>query len=367
VTQALSDILRAADAEAPHETMSTSDQKSRPQDRPTFCSGLTNELLRDKVVLITGASSGFGRSIALAFAEHGAYIVSADLSPLAPRQITSKRHDGNSDGTPSAPTVELINKLFPAERVHHSQEGDDESASGLEEGKAEPVRAFYVRCDVTSPEDVEHAVAETVRRFERLDVMVNNAGVAAEATLDHEIRGGARKVSLRVHEAPVSSWERTMDVNGKGVWLGCKFAIAQMLAQEPVRSVTESGPRKTGARGWVINMSSIAALVGLPGSSVYCASKGAVTQMTKAIALEYARDGICVNCINPAFADTGLLEGVLESAEVGRQETQRNLRNSIPMGRLGTAEDVARAAIFLVQDNWVTGHALVVDGGYVAQ
>src|ERR1700761_6470248 len=111
-------------------------------------------------------------------------------------------------------------------------------------------------------------------------------------------------------------------------------------------------------------MSSIAALVGLPGSSAYCASKRAVTQMTKAIALEYARDGICVNCINPAFADASLLEGVLESADAGRQETLRNLQNSIPMGRLGTVEDVARAAIFLVQDIWVTGHALVVDGGY---
>lgn len=354
------------------------------QEGRSFCGGLTNNYLSGKVALITGGSSGFGRAIALAYAESGAYIVSADLSPFPPGtnrvETTEKTTASSNDDERTTPTDELINRIFPATSGFEASLKED-GGKGISANDSlspkKPVRCHYVPCDVTSAESVELAVAKTVRRFGRLDIMVNNAGVAAEAGAfsarpSHEQQSASKnRPSLRVHEAPVSNWDTTMTVNGKGVWLGCKFAIAQMLKQEPLTKMnTTISPSSSSAippRGWVINMSSIAGLVGLPGSSVYCASKGAVLQMTKAIALEYAQDGIYVNCINPGFAQTNLLQGVLNNAEIGADEMQRKLEGSIPLGRLGTAEDVARVAVFLVQDSWITGHALVVDGGYITQ
>jgi NAD(P)-dependent dehydrogenase (short-subunit alcohol dehydrogenase family) len=148
-----------------------------------------------------------------------------------------------------------------------------------------------------------------------------------------------------VHETPEESWDQIMAVNGKGVWLGCKYAAGQMLRQDP---------HPSGDRGWIINLCSILGLVGVPCASIYCATKGAVLQMTKAIALEYAKDRIHVNCINPGFSETNMLEPVMASR--GSEATHEWLEGIHPWGRLGMPEDIAKAAVFLASDgaSWIT-------------
>lgn len=279
--------------------------------------------LDSKVALITGGSSGLGRAIALAYAAAGAYIVSADLTPNPPKAPLLAETLKTADLT--TPTVDILKSQFPAE------------------GKP---RAVFVHCDVTKPDSVEAAVAFTVQTFGRLDIMVNNAGVAAD------------QLSIRTHEQDPSILDFDWAVNGKGVWLGCKYACAQMLNQEPHES--------SGDRGWIINLCSILGLVGMAGTSCYCATKGAVLQMTKSIALEYAKDRIHVNCINPGFTETHMLEGIRKEGGVAAFDMLQSLH---PWGRLGLPEDIAKVAVFLASDSasWMTGTSLVVDGGYIAQ
>ena len=243
-----------------------------------------------------------------------------------------------------------------------------------------PNRALFVKADMSSASDVEALVQTCVQHYSRLDIIVNNAGIGIEATHDRP---------LRIHETPEANFDATMRVNGKGVWLGCKYACAQMLAQEP-------NPAFGGDRGWIINMSSIFGLVGGRGTSCYAASKGAVVQITRSVALEYAKDRMydgflllvlpfyssilafssrclisiflrCyshVNAINPGFADTPMNAKFFASADITMY-----LENLHPWGRLGTPEDVARVAVFLASGDasWVTGICCPVDGGYTAQ
>lgn len=158
----------------------------------------------------------------------------------------------------------------------------------------------------------------------------------------------------------MSTLDRTLAVNVRGVWLGTKYAVAQFLAQQPL-----SG----GSRGWIINLSSILGSAGLLGATSYCASKGAVLQMTRATALEYAADGIHVNAIQPGFTDTHILETMYAKGTGGKDAVAKYLSGLHPMGRTGRPEDIARVAVFLagVGVSFVTGTSLVVDGGYLAQ
>lgn len=122
-------------------------------------------------------------------------------------------------------------------------------------------------------------------------------------------------------------------------------------------------------RGWIINLASIAASVGIAGASSYCTSKGAVLQLTRTTALEYAKDGIHINAIQPGFADTPLLENMYAKAEGGRAGVDQLMVMLHPWGRTGRPEDIARVAVFLAGEGatWVTGSGVVVDGGYLAQ
>lgn len=286
--------------------------------------------LSNKIALITGGSSGLGRAIAIAYAAAGAFVVSADLRaepPNAPLLVeTLQANDLKT------PTAELLNSRYPAE------------------DKSKP-RSAFVRCDVTKPESVEAAVAFTVQTFGRLDIMVNSAGVAMEMLSGV---GG----QLRTHEQDPSILDIDLAVNVKGVWLSCKYAAAQMLEQTP---------HSSGDRGWIINLCSVLGLVGLAGTSPYCATKGAVLQMTKAIGLEYAKDRIHVNCINPGFTETSMLEPMRKGQ--GVDAFHQTLESLHPWGRLGLPEDVAKVAVFLAGEGagWITGQSFVVDGGYVAQ
>ncbi|PGH16858.1 hypothetical protein AJ79_01502 [Helicocarpus griseus UAMH5409] len=277
--------------------------------------------LQDKIAIVTGSSSGIGRSIALSYAAEGAYVVCSDIDP-APKGDTGK------------PTHEAINETYPAA-----------------DGKA--ARAVFVKADASASDNVENLVKECVKEFGRLDVMVNNAGISPM---------GLQPVGSRIHDCPEASWDKVMGLNGKGVWLGCKFAAAQMLAQ---------APHPSGDRGWIINMASVLGTVGMPGSSTYSASKHAVIGITKSVALEYGKDRIHVNAVAPGFTETALLSPI---ANANSEDPRAKAAHALLLaqhpfdGRLGKAEDIAGAAVFLASKDagWVTGTTLQVDGGYVA-
>ncbi|KIW77946.1 hypothetical protein Z517_07779 [Fonsecaea pedrosoi CBS 271.37] len=300
--------------------------------------------LEDKVAVITGASSGLGRAMALAYAAAGAYVVSADLKPTPPVAPTIAGRLKDTDLT--TPTVDLVNTKWPAPSKD---------------------RASFVQCDVTNEESVKAAVAFAVQKYGRLDIMVNNAGISAE-TGSKEYSGAFP----RIHETPVAALDLTYQVNIKGVWLGTKYAVTQMLAQEPhPRHSRPAGPLGTTTsdvhRGWIINISSIMGSIAMPGTSPYCASKSAVLGLTRAVGLEYAKDGIHVNAIQPGFADTALLENMYSKND--RDSMDATMKMLHPWGRTGRAEDIARAAVFLAGEgaSWMTGQSIVVDGGYLAQ
>ena len=193
---------------------------------------------------------------------------------------------------------------------------------------------LFVRLDVTSEGNWRDAVAITVARFGKLDILVNNAGIFR---------------TERVEDTSEQSWDQVMDVNAKGVFLGTKHAIPEM--------------RKVGG-GSIINISSIAGLVGSPYSSAYNASKGAVRLLTKSTAIQYAKEGIRANSVHPGVIETEMTREVVND-EAFRQF--RLVTNPIP--RLGQPEDVAYGVLFLASDeaSVMTGSELVIDGGWTAQ
>ncbi|OQV08753.1 hypothetical protein CLAIMM_12976 [Cladophialophora immunda] len=267
--------------------------------------------LAARTCLITGSSSGLGRAIALRFASEGANIICADLSPTARALLP---------GEDARPTHEVI----------PSHGGN----------------ATFIKCDISEPEDVKAAVATASRSSADL-ILVNNAAISFEA------RRGFRQM----HETDLHEFDETLRVNVRGVFLGCKYAVEQMLKQTP----------KFGSdRGWIINIASVLSFGGMPGSISYVASKGAVMQMTKTIALEYASNGIHCNAICPGFTMTTLLGPLLE--EAGKSQLEE-ISAKHPLGGIGKPEDIAKAAVFLASDDaaWVTGIPLVVDGGYLAR
>ncbi|KAK2740549.1 hypothetical protein FQN57_006053 [Myotisia sp. PD_48] len=269
--------------------------------------------LQDKVAIVTGSSDGIGRAIALRYAAEGAYVVCSDINP-ASRAETEPGHENK-------PTHEAINSSYPQ-------------------------RAIFVKADVTASSEVENLINECVKKFGRLDIMVNNAGIGR---IDNNGQGS------RIHETPELSWDKIMGVN--------EYATAQMLKQEP---------QSSGDRGWIVNMASILGLVGTRCASAYVASKGAVVNLTKAIALEYGPDKIHVNAIAPGYIETPLIKAFADksSENAAARAMHSWLEDRHPFGnRLGQAEEIAGAAVFLASADasFVTGHTLAVEGGYVAQ
>lgn len=305
-------------------------------------------VLSNKIALITGGSSGLGRAMAQAYAGAGAFVVSADLTPNLPKSpILEETMKARGDFDLVTNTVDLLNKYFP-------------SKDGIP-------RSIFVQCDVTKPETVEAAVKAAVAQYGRLDIMVNNAGIAMETEV-------ASPLTTPLHLTDVSVFDKTMAVNARGVWLGIKYAVGQMLEQPP---------HPSGDRGWIINISSIYGLVAGPGASAYCSSKGAVTNMTRASALEYAKDKIHINSIHPGFAETSLLESMKRN--LGNEAATEHVASLHPWGRLAWPEDIAKMAVFLAGEgaSFCTGSRkcflrfnmtgadrsteFVVDGGYTAR
>lgn len=192
----------------------------------------------------------------------------------------------------------------------------------------------FVRLDATSESDWQRAVATAVGRFGKLDILVNNAGI---------LRGA------RVEDTTEESWDLVMDVNVKGVFLGTKHVIPEI--------------RKAGG-GSIINISSVAGLVGNPFTSAYNASKGAVRLLTKSTAVQYAKDRIRANSVHPGVIETPMTQDVVNDESFRQFRLARN-----PIPRLGQPEDVAYGVLYLASDesSFVTGSDLVIDGGWTAQ
>ena len=219
--------------------------------------------------------------------------------------------------------------------VDMNVEGGEETVQLIKESGGD---AILVHADVASSDGVREMVAKTVESFGRLDCAFNNAGV-----------GGGRDRRLTADYAE-EDWDRVISINLKGVWLSMKAEIPQMLLQ---------------GGGAIVNTASIMGLIATAGSVAYMAAKHGVVGLTKAAALEYARDNIRVNAVCPGYIDTPLLRPALDAHE-GYEERIVALH---PVGRLGQPEEIAAAVVWLSSDaaSFVTGHSMTVDGGYVAQ
>jgi NAD(P)-dependent dehydrogenase (short-subunit alcohol dehydrogenase family) len=260
--------------------------------------------LEGKVALITGAGRGIGRAAAVLFAREGAAVVAVDR-----------------DGAAVGETVALVAAA---------------GASGGPGAAGGGGGALAVTADVSVAAGCEAMVAAAEARFGRLDVLFNNAGVMLAADGD----------ALATDEA---TWDATMDVNAKGVFLGCKHGIPAL--------------RRAGG-GAVVNTASFVARVGAATPQVaYTASKGAVLALTRELAVVHARESIRVNALCPGPLRTELLMSVLDT-----EAKRRRRLVHVPMGRFGEAEEVARAALFLASDDasYITGAEVLVDGGLTA-
>jgi NAD(P)-dependent dehydrogenase (short-subunit alcohol dehydrogenase family) len=195
--------------------------------------------------------------------------------------------------------------------------------------------AIFVKTDVSSEADVKALVEKTVQTYGKLDCAFNNAGI--------------HKQFVSTIDFTAADWEEMINVNLKSVWLCMKYEIPQMLKQ---------------GKGAIVNTSSAAGLVGAPSNPAYPASKHGVVGLTKSTALEFARKGIRINCVCPGPTRTGMNEALVAS----NPDIVKAMDAKVPMGRIGEPEEVAAAAIFLASDeaSYITGHALPVDGGIVA-
>lgn len=245
--------------------------------------------LDDRVAFITGAASGIGAACAQRMADEGARIAGFDLAQPDP-------------------------------------------AAWKRVAEAAPDESFQTG-DVRDEDAVAAAIAATVERFGRIDVLVNNAGTAG---------GGP------VHLLEASEWDRVVDINLKGTFLCSKYAITRMLEQ---------------GGGNVINIASVEGLEGFEGGSAYNASKGGVVLLTRNQAIDYGRRGIRVNAICPGFIETPLMTNTFVE---GLKEPLERVVEATQLGRMGRPEEIADAAVFLASDeaSYITGQTLVVDGGY---
>ena len=247
--------------------------------------------LLNNVALITGAGSGIGRASAILFSREGARISVADIDEKGGRQ-----------------TVDLI--------------------------KEKGGSAIFVQTDVSKSGDVERMIKTTVDHYGKLDVLFNNAGIGMSF--------------MPIEEVEESLWDKIMDINARGIFLGCKYAVPVMKRQ---------------GGGVILNTASISGVRPRPGLIAYSASKGAAILLTKALAIELAPFKIRVNCINPVVTDTPFLDKNIDASQL--QEAKKMMMSTIPLGRLGQPEDIAHAALYLASEesSLVTGVSLDVDGG----
>jgi NAD(P)-dependent dehydrogenase (short-subunit alcohol dehydrogenase family) len=244
-----------------------------------------------RVALVTGGSFGIGKATALAFAKNGAKVVIADWIE-------------------NPETLDSIKKL-----------GGD---------------AIFVKCDVSNEKNVKALLKKTISTYGRLDYAFNNAGIEGK--------------SASIHECSEENWDKTININLKGIWLCMKNEIPEMLKQ---------------GKGVIVNCSSVAGLVGYQGLPAYVASKHGVIGLTKTAALEYANLGIRVNAVCPGVIQTPMIDRLTGK----KKELIEQFTALEPMKRFGRAEEIANTVIWLCSEeaSFVTGVAMPVDGGFVAQ
>tara|TARA_B100000315_G_scaffold165017_1_gene153654 strand:+ start:16 stop:768 length:753 start_codon:yes stop_codon:yes gene_type:complete len=248
--------------------------------------------LENKVVLISGGARGQGASEVRLFAQEGAKVCFGDILDEEGMKLEAEIRELGGEVT-------------------------------------------YVHLDVTGEADWQRAVELTENRYGKLDVLVNNAGITIG--------------TLRIEEISTEDWDRTMDINVKGVFLGTKHAIPAL--------------RRAGG-GSIVNISSTAGIVGIGRSAAYTASKGAVRLFTKATAIQYAKDNIRCNSVHPGPINTPFIQELLDDPDKLKARISR-----VPVGRLGTPEDIAYGVLYLSSDesSFVTGSELVIDGGTTAE
>lgn len=201
--------------------------------------------------------------------------------------------------------------------------------------KATESEGKFIKCDVSKSKDVESLIKQTIEAYGRIDFAVNNAGIEG--------------ITAPTHECTVENFDNTIGVNLKGVWLCMKNEIPVMLKQN---------------KGAIVNIASIAGLVGFSGLPAYVASKHGVVGLTKTAALEYAKLGIRINAVCPGVIKTPMVDRT-----TGKDKTvEKKFEDMEPVGRMGQPEEVAEAIIWLCSDSssFVTGHAMAVDGGWIA-
>lgn len=248
------------------------------------------KILDNKVAIVTGASSGIGRATAILYAKEGAKVIVSDINKQGGKE-----------------TVEMITN------------------NGGE--------AFWVYADVSKPEDNEQLVQETLKKYGRLDIACNNAGIGGEQAPVTEMSG--------------ENWEKVIAINLSSVFYGMKHQIAAML---------------TNGGGAIVNISSILGSVGFANAPAYVAAKHGLVGLTKTTAIDYGKKGIRVNAVGPAFIETPLLSGL--------DENMKAMLNTLhPIGRLGKPEEVAELILWLSSDkaSFATGSYYPIDGAYLAQ
>lgn len=251
--------------------------------------------LAGKVALVTGAGSGIGQAIAMLFAAEGARVGVADFSEAGGNATVSQIRAAGGDGE-------------------------------------------FFRVDVSRSAEVKATVEGLLQRWGQLDILCNNAGIGVAAT---------------VVDTAEEDWDRTLAVDLKGVFLGCKYAIPPMIAH---------------GGGVIVNTASVAGQVGVLNRAAYCAAKAGVVGLTKSVAVDYVGQNIRINAICPGTVDSPWIQKILSAQPDPVAERQRMVERQ-PMGRMGEPAEIARAALYLACDDsaFVTGTALIIDGGLTAR
>lgn len=245
--------------------------------------------LKNKVAIITGGTSGIGLATAKLFLKEGAKVVIVGRDAKKAKNLNKNLH--------------------------------------------------FIEGDVSKEEDVEKIIKDSYKKFGKIDILFNNAGI---------------EFSGNVCDTKSEDWNKVIDINLKGVFYGCKYAVPFM--------------KKNKNGGTIINTSSVAGLVGFENLSAYCASKGGVTNLTRQVALDFAKDNIRVNCICPGAIDTPMITEYLKKVP-NKKQAKEGLKNMHPLGRMGKPEEVANAVLFLASEesSFITGQAIAVDGGFTAR